>query len=486
MARPTDWWVLALPGDPVPGEPWQVRRLSTSARGTGENAATAEREVRSLAGDQAVLTWVGAAADAFRPAIGDLPDKLGKVAASYEKAADALRYWADTLEMTQGEADRALARGREARETIAALSGQLSTAQMADAAASGNARILAGPPAPGVCPPDPAQVQAAVRNAQHAAARVSSLNDRIGQVQDELSLARRLALQAQEIREDAANRTATQLQEASEAGIKPDSFWHDLKEVGKKVWRVTVTVAKVVAVVVGVVALFIGGPVVWGILAVAGAALLVDSIIRWRKGEGSIWDVGLEMLAFVPGGRVLGSAGRIFKSLGRGVRAVGLWAGKAARAVGGKLRQAATALRDRVNEAVKFVRRRFRRADRDATPSAERSAPTVQQLPPTTAASVNEKLDRYLLNPDHPLGKEKAAWFRQALGFTRENVEALAVQVRFDASNAVPTELTAHGQKYTQVIAIHGANGRVIDVTFAWIRNNDDVVRLITAIPAKK
>lgn len=32
----------------------------------------------------------------------------------------------------------------------------------------------------------------------------------------------------------------------------------------------------------------------------------------------------------------------------------------------------------------------------------------------------------------------------------------------------------------------HYANGRRIDVTFAWIKNNDGVVRLVTSIPAKK
>jgi hypothetical protein len=36
-----------------------------------------------------------------------------------------------------------------------------------------------------------------------------------------------------------------------------------------------------------------------------------------------------------------------------------------------------------------------------------------------------------------------------------------------------------------QVIPITGANGRVIDVMFVWIRNNDGIIRLVTGIPAK-
>ncbi|MDQ3803073.1 MAG: hypothetical protein M3416_04370 [Acidobacteriota bacterium] len=48
------------------------------------------------------------------------------------------------------------------------------------------------------------------------------------------------------------------------------------------------------------------------------------------------------------------------------------------------------------------------------------------------------------------------------------------------------TAATPNGVKYNQVISITGANGRRIEVTFAWIRNNEGVVRLVTSIPAKK
>jgi hypothetical protein len=71
------------------------------------------------------------------------------------------------------------------------------------------------------------------------------------------------------------------------------------------------------------------------------------------------------------------------------------------------------------------------------------------------------------------------------LGFTRENQAKLASQIVFDPAKAVETTVTQYGTKYNQVIGIIGANGKAIDVTFAWIRNNDGVVRLVTAIPAK-
>ena len=108
------------------------------------------------------------------------------------------------------------------------------------------------------------------------------------------------------------------------------------------------------------------------------------------------------------------------------------------------------------------------------------------KLPATTEASVADKLNRYLLNPDHPQGGPKAKWFKEALGFDRENAADLAKQIQFDESKATVTGVTQHGTKYNQVITIQGANGKVIDVTFAWIKNQDGIVRLVTGIPTPR
>ncbi|CAN5720292.1 hypothetical protein BH10ACT9_BH10ACT9_43990 [soil metagenome] len=101
-------------------------------------------------------------------------------------------------------------------------------------------------------------------------------------------------------------------------------------------------------------------------------------------------------------------------------------------------------------------------------------------------ASVHDKLERYLLNVDHPVGGPKAKWFEQALGFTRGNADDLARQIVFDPAKAVETGVTQYGTKFNQVVPIVGANGKNIDVVFGWIRNDDGVVRLVTAIPTKK
>jgi RHS repeat-associated protein len=100
-----------------------------------------------------------------------------------------------------------------------------------------------------------------------------------------------------------------------------------------------------------------------------------------------------------------------------------------------------------------------------------------------TQTSVNDKLARYLLNPEHPVGGSKAIWFEEALGFTKANADDLAKQLTFDPTKAVQTAVTEYGTKYNQVIDVVGANGRTIPVKVAWIRNNDGVVKLVTVVP---
>ncbi|WP_237162948.1 DUF6883 domain-containing protein [Serratia symbiotica] len=103
-----------------------------------------------------------------------------------------------------------------------------------------------------------------------------------------------------------------------------------------------------------------------------------------------------------------------------------------------------------------------------------------------TQVSVDQKLANYLLDKQHPVGGSKAEWFDSALGFNKTNSNELAKQIVFDSSKAVKTAETQFGTKYDQVIPITGTNGRTINVKFGWIANNDGVVRLVTAIPAKK
>jgi len=102
-----------------------------------------------------------------------------------------------------------------------------------------------------------------------------------------------------------------------------------------------------------------------------------------------------------------------------------------------------------------------------------------------TQLSVRDKLTNYLLNTTHDHGATKAQWFEQALGFTGDNSGELAKQLVFDANKAVKTEVTQYGTKYNIITSIKGANGQSADIITVWIKNNDDIVRLVTAYPER-
>ncbi|ANB71739.1 hemagglutinin [Paraburkholderia phytofirmans OLGA172] len=101
-------------------------------------------------------------------------------------------------------------------------------------------------------------------------------------------------------------------------------------------------------------------------------------------------------------------------------------------------------------------------------------------------SNLEGKLKDYLLNPDHSQNQSKANWFNQALGFDQTSWQDLASQVRFDPATAVPTKTGQYGQTYEQVISITGPNGKTIDTTFVFMKDNSGTVRLVTGIPAKK
>ena len=130
-------------------------------------------------------------------------------------------------------------------------------------------------------------------------------------------------------------------------------------------------------------------------------------------------------------------------------------------------------------------------ADVGAVLSGQRTGELVEGagnslLPKTTAESVSAKLDTYLLEPTHPVGGSKAKWFKEALGFTKDNSADLAKQIVFNSEKAIQTTKNAYGTKFSQVISVQGANGKIIDVEFIFIKNNDGVIRLVTSIPAKR
>src|SRR5882724_3919581 len=172
--RPADWHVLDLDKDPTPGDPDRVRDLSKNLHDFADDVARVLRDIKGMAGEEAILQWAGKTADAFIAEFEDAPGKLKKLKKSYEMAGDALAsYWPE-LERAQALADKALAQGREAQGDLSSAKTRLGSAdswvdkagkeadKYKDDGKDGNGKNKDVPP------PDPDKVKAATRNATAA------------------------------------------------------------------------------------------------------------------------------------------------------------------------------------------------------------------------------------------------------------------------------------------------------------------------------
>ncbi|MFI7601911.1 RHS repeat-associated core domain-containing protein [Actinoplanes sp. NPDC049681] len=305
MARPGDWWVLDFDGDPTPGAPDNLVTVGDRFLTFADEAHRAQRAVESLQGDGAVLTWIGQSGDAFREQFGEFPDQLRKLYTSHRMVGDALHAFAPKLQSAQSMADRALADGRAAREQLGGLTGQLQMAQGDVEAVARQAESLQQH-----TDPDPGQVQQALRDAAAAQQRLSDVQGRAASAEQALNAAKSLAEQARQLRDGAARECRREIDAASDAGIQPRSFWQKLGDALKKLWEIVCEVAKWVALVAGVIAMIIGGPLAWVAVA-AGAVLLVKAIVDFAQGRGSILDLVFGVLGIIPGVRGLTSLSRL-------------------------------------------------------------------------------------------------------------------------------------------------------------------------------
>lgn len=82
-----------------------------------------------------------------------------------------------------------------------------------------------------------------------------------------------------------------------------------------------------------------------------------------------------------------------------------------------------------------------------------------------------EKIEGYVLNSSHPIGKNKAAVFKSALGLNRSDWEMLSRAILDELAyhEAVSGRNDVHGQRYNVTLPIRGPNGRTADVLTAWI-----------------
>ncbi|MCL7424173.1 DUF6531 domain-containing protein [Streptomyces sp. YS415] len=321
--RPTDWHVLDLDGDPVPGDPQQVRQLAKKLHDFADDVSDALRLVKGMAGEGTLAEWAGKSADVFKEDFADVPKNLKKLKSSYELCGDALADYWPKLERAQALADRALARGREARSDLASAKSRLSTADSWVTRAGKEADKYKDDPTGSKAAekPDEAKVRAATRDVQQAESAQASARGDVADAQGALDAAKKMAEDARTMREEAARTAKTKIDEASDAGIQNRSWWEDIGDWFVDNWDTIVAVCKVVVAVVGVIAMIIGGPILAAIVIVAGLIVLADSLYKYSKGQAGLLDVAFAALDCVPGMKGLTSLGKLamgMKALGKG------------------------------------------------------------------------------------------------------------------------------------------------------------------------
>ncbi|MET9545879.1 RHS repeat-associated core domain-containing protein [Streptomyces sp. NPDC006627] len=349
--RPRDWHVLDLEKDPTPGDPHRVRKLAKDLHDFSDDVGKVLRDIKGMAGEDAILRWAGKTADAFTEQFEDAPAKLKKLKKSYGMAGDALSaYWPE-LERAQALADKALVKGREAQADLASAKSRLTSADSWVEKAGKEAdkyKDDGGSKGRDVPKPDEDKVRAATRNAASAEKAQKSAQGDVDAAKSALDAAKKMAEDARKMREEAAGTAKRKIDEASDAGIPNRKWWEEIGDWVSDNWDTIVEVCKVVVAVVGIIAMIVGGPILAAIVIVAGAIVLADTLNKYRKGQAGLMDVAFAALDCVPGMKGLTTAARLGKGL-KGLKG-GLKGFKSAR----------TALKDGANGAYNRVKSKIK------------------------------------------------------------------------------------------------------------------------------
>jgi hypothetical protein len=95
------------------------------------------------------------------------------------------------------------------------------------------------------------------------------------------------------------------------------------------------------------------------------------------------------------------------------------------------------------------------------------------------------KVEGYVLDPTHPVGKHKGIVFKSALGFEQSDWEMLrnSIIAELPYHEAIQGTTDQYCTRYNVTMPITGPNGRTLDVTTAWkIETGKDYPSFVTAI----
>ncbi|MFG1606762.1 RHS repeat-associated core domain-containing protein [Actinoplanes sp. NPDC049265] len=297
----SDWHVLDLPADPVPGDSAGTRDLANRLLREAELAESNTSRLRAIAAGRGDLRMEGDFAPKFRQVLGELPDELIKLGRAYRGAGEALSAFAGSLEDIKTRASGALRKGTDAyasyqgavREVRALLppdrqyavaSGLSLNQHTIDAATVGLDEGLRQ------------QIRYAVQRARFA--------------QDDRDRARRLAQDAARMRGEAENQCVKRIHDAlDDSGIKNRSWlqkaWHTVTE--HVTWDDFVDFCSLAATVLTVVALIATGPFAAVLVAIALALsvfVFANTLVDFVRGRASLFDVLNEGIGILPAGKV--------------------------------------------------------------------------------------------------------------------------------------------------------------------------------------
>jgi len=333
VMRPADWFLVDLAVDPTPGDAFGIRSLASKYADIADIARDACVGVRHARSSGAASAWVGDAGDVFRDRSERMPGELAKANDSYAMVADALRAWAESVDDTQAQADRGLQHAREAAADLASAEAALGAAQLSWTTVRAQqlsyqklTQIYATlPPPSGVTMPTDYQLTSNSRSVQTAQAHIASAQHSVADAQSRLSAAAQLVHEAKARRDGAEKAAVRAIGAATGHAVKPASMWDAI--TSSAAWQAIVEVATVVLTIVSIVAIFVGGPLVWALIIAATVLLLADALMKAAQGQDVTMTIVLLLVGLIPGGRALTSVAKIadvFRSGSTVARGLGL------------------------------------------------------------------------------------------------------------------------------------------------------------------
>ncbi|WP_392757112.1 hypothetical protein [Streptomyces sp. LN590] len=256
--------IVGMDDDPTPGDIEEMTRVRDRYRDVGDKADVA---LKFLQHGGTVDTARGAAMDALRKQIGDLPEKLKKTADSFHAAADAYTAYAPQLTEAQDILDQAMDRAL----SVADQAGQVAPEPPADAT-----------------------------DEQKASARQQQ--DQISQAQGQLSAAKSLAQSARELRQRAQRSCEEVLDEAAGQAIPERNIFQKIGDFFKDFPFVQILLAALIAIV----AVFF--PVAGALLG--GALFVFEQAVASQTGGLKIGDFLVGLLGIIPGAALLKFGGK--------------------------------------------------------------------------------------------------------------------------------------------------------------------------------